>query len=460
MQYNLVAGQPIKANLPPVLSYLLQTSRASRAGERVAVERAALVQHGNHILRTDRLDRTLDLVDVLTEVAIQVAVVVAEVSPLQFTHRELRGEAECSFTDILLGNETLEALASDDEADLVGSLDPSRVAALGKPVRDSGADDGVDQNEIAILVEASSAEGLLVDTERKATIALELITSDAVLAQLEAASGEIEEILFHIGIVADVLDGIGSKHDLEELAVLGRERLGKHFLAEESTDTIQRLEVQRPVRKNLCELRVDLLHVASQVLTEALGAVHDILNARLDQELITDISVDDLEDGLLKGDLRLQIRTLEGGTSLLDADARASPTEGLQLELILGRADLIGSSTNTAEGGVIHEGRSGEGSSGNRHFLDNGADDIRDIGESPAVDGVDIGRLTSQHLRDLPNDAVDILGGEVLDCSQGDTFRHFVWLSFPDAASTILVRQHQSCTAVACDHDTNFGLFH
>ena len=419
--------------IPPTTDnyLLLQTRRGGRAGQRLTVKRATLEQHGNHILRTDRLDRALDLVDVLTEIPVEVAVVVAEVSPLQFTHRELRGKAEGSLTDIVFGDETLERLASDDEAHLVRSGHPSRIAALSKPVRDGGADDGVDKDEVAGAIEASSAEGLLVDTEGETTIALELITADALLAQLEAASGEIQEVFLDIGIVADVFDGIGSKKNLEELAILGGERLRKHLLAKEGSNAIEGLEVEGAVRKNLRELRVDLLHIAREVLGERTGGIDNILNARLDQELIANISVDDLEDGLLKRNLRLEIGTLEGGTSLLDADARASTTKGLKAELILGRANLVSRSTNTAEGEVGDEVRSGERSSRNGHFLDNATDGVGNAGERAAINRVDVGGLTGQNFSDLTDDAVDILAGEVLDRGQRDAvigICHFVVL--------------------------------
>ena len=374
-----------------MLIYLLQTSRAGGAGERLTVKRATLEQHGNHVLRADRLDRTLDLVDVLTEVTVEVTVVVAEVSPLQLTHRKLRGEAEGSLTDIVLGDETLERLTSDNESDLVRSGHPSRIAALSKSVRDGGADDGVDKDEVAGAIEASSAEGLLVDTEGEPTITLELIAADALLAQLEAASGEIQEVFLDIGIVTDVFDGIGSKKDLEELAILGGERLRKHLLAQEGSNAIEGLEVERAVRENLCELGVDLLHIAREVLGERTGGIDNILNARLDQELITDISVDDLEDGLLKRNLRLEIGTLEGGTSLLDADARASTTKGLERELVLGRTNLISRSTNAAKRQVGDKVRSSERSSGNGHFLNNATDGVGNARKRAAVDGIDVG---------------------------------------------------------------------
>jgi len=358
---------------------------------------------------------------VLTEVTIEVTIVVAEVSPLQFAHRKLRGKAESSLTDIVLGDETLERLTSDNEAHLVRSGNPSRIAALSKSVRDGGADDGVDKDEVARAIKASSAEGLLVDTEGETTIALELITADALLAQLEAASGEIQEVFLDIGIVTDVLDGICAQEDLEELAILGGERLRKHLLAKEGSNAIEGLEVQRAVRKNLRELGVDLLHIAREVLGERTGGIDNILNARLDQELITDISVDDLEDGLLKGDLRLKVGTLEGGTGLLNADARASTTEGLERELVLGRTNLISRSTNAAKRQVGDEVRSGERSSGNGHFLDNATNGVGNARKRAAVDGIDVGGLTGQNFSDLANDPVGVSAGKVLHNRQGDT---------------------------------------
>lgn len=55
----------------------------------------------------------------LTEVTIEVAIVVAEVSPLKFTHSELGSEAERTLTNIALRDQTLEGIASDDETNLV-----------------------------------------------------------------------------------------------------------------------------------------------------------------------------------------------------------------------------------------------------------------------------------------------------------------------------------------------------
>ena len=354
-----VAGARINSHQQPITTYRLQTRRGGRAGQGVAVEGATLEQNRNHILRTNRLNRTLDLVDVLTVISVEVAVVVAEVSPLQFSHSKLGSEAECSLSNVVLRDETLERIASDDEAHLVRSVDPSRVAALSKAVRDGSADDGVDKDQVAVDIEPSSAKGLLVDTEGEATITLELVPGDAVLTELEATSGEIEEVFLNVSIVADVFNGICTEHDLEELAILAGERLCKHLLAKEGSNAIEGLEVEGGIRENGCELRVDLLHVPGQVLREGTGRIDHILHTRLNKELVADVSVDDLEDRLLKGNLSLEVRSLEGCTSLLDADARASTTKGLKVELILRRSDLIRGGTNSAEGEVIHERGSG-----------------------------------------------------------------------------------------------------
>jgi len=358
---------------------------------------------------------------VLSEVTIEVTIVVAEVSPLQFTHRELRGKAEGSLADIVLRNQTLEGITSDDEANLVRSGHPSRIAALSKPVRDGGADNGVDKDEVAGAIEASSTKGLLVDTEGKAAITLELITTDALLAELEAASGQIQEVFLNVSIITDVFDSVRSEQDLEELAILGGERLCKHLLAKEGSNAIEGLEVERAVRKNLRKLSVDLLHIASDVLSERTSSIDNILNARLDQELITDISVDDLEDGLLKGDLCLKVGTLEGGASLLDADARASTTKGLERELVLGRTNLVSRCTNAAKRKVGDEVRSGERSGWDGHFLNHATNGVGNARKRAAVNGVDVGGLASKHLGDLANDPRDITRCKVLDGAKWDT---------------------------------------
>lgn len=361
----------------------------------------------------------------LTEVAIQVAIVVAEIGPLKLTHSELGSELEGSFTNILLGNEALECLASDDERHFIRGGNPSRVAALGKSVRNGGRNDGVDKNQVAGTIKPSRTERLLVDAEGKPAITHELVAGDGLLTKLEAASGQVEQVFLDIGIVAQVLNLVGGSEDLEELAIFRRERLCKHLFAEEGSDAIEGLEVERGIGKDGRKLRVDLLHVASQILGERLGAIDHILDAGLDQILITDVGIDKLKDRLFERNLRLEVGTLEGGAGLLDANTGTGSTEGLELELILRGTNLVGSGTNAAKGGVIDEGRSGEGSGGNCHFLNNAADDIRNIRERAAVDGVDVWTFAGENSTDLSDDAVDILGGEVLDRGQGDTIvRH------------------------------------
>jgi len=416
-----VADASFILHQPPITSYLLQASRTGRARKRRTIKWATLVKHRDYVLRTQRLDSALDLVDVLTEISVEIAIVVAEVSPLQFAHSKLWSEAERTLTDVLLWNETLESLASDHETNLVVSSNPCWVTALSKAVRDGGANDRVDQDKVAVAVKTRGAQRLLVDTKSETAIPLELVATDAVLTQLERTSGQIEEILFDICVVADVFDGVSTEHDLEELTLFGGKRLRKHLFTKEGSDAIERLEVQSRVRKNLGELGVDLLHITSEVGGEGLGRVDHILHTRLNEILIADVSVDDLKDALLKADLSLKIAALESSASLLDADTRASTAKGLQAELVFGRTHLIRSSTDAAKRSVIHERRGSERSGRHCHFLDNTTNDIRDVGDSSAVDGVDIGGLTSKNLCNLSDDARDILGGKVLDGSKRDT---------------------------------------
>ena len=357
----------------------LETSRAGRAGQRQTVKRATLVDDGADVLRTDRLNRTLNLVDVLTKVTVQVAVVVAEVGPLQFAHRKLRSELEGSLTSVRLGDEALERFASDDEHDLVRSTNPSRVTALSEAVVHRLADDRVDQNEVSASVEASSPERLLVDAEGESTVAHELVASDALLAEAEGASGQTDQVLFDISVIAEVFDLICARQDLEEFSVTGREGFSQHLFAQEAADLVERLEVHRGVREDGRELRVERLHVAREVLCERTGAVGDKLDARLDQVLVPDVSVDDLQDGLLKRDLSLQIASLECRASLLDADTGTSTAKGLELEAVLGAADEIRVGANATECGVIDENRSRERGRRNSHFLDNRANHVRDV---------------------------------------------------------------------------------
>lgn len=354
----------------------------------------------------------------LTEIPVEVAVVVAEVGPLQFTHRELRSEAEGSFSSVGLGNETLEGFPGDDEHHFVGSVHPCRVAALTESVGDRSPDDGVDENEIARSVKSGRPERLLVDAERESTIALELVTSDGLFAEFEGTSGQTDQVFLDVCVVTEVFDLVGRCHDLEELSIRSSEGFGEHLLAEERADFVEGLEVHGTIRQNGSELRVDLLHIASQVLAEGLAVVHSELDARLNQVLIADVSIDELKDGFLQRDLGLQIGTFERSPGLLDAHARTSTTKGLELELILGRSDLVGSSTNATKGGVIHELRRGKRGGRHCHLFHNGAHDVGDVREGSAINRVDVWRFASEYTTDLADDAVHVFRREVLNSSE------------------------------------------
>lgn len=357
----------------------LEASGAGRAGKRQSVKRAALVHDSTDVLRTNGLNCTADLVDVLTKIAIQVTVVVAEVSPFQFTHRELRGKLEGSFASVALRDEALERIASNDEHDFVRSVNPSRVTALSKSVGHGAADDRVDKHKVTAAVESSGAERLLVDTKSEPTVAHELIARDALLAQAEGASSQTDQVFLDISVIAEVFDLVSGRHHLEELSIAGSKRLSKHLLAEECADLVQRLEVHRAIRKSRSKLGVNLLHISREVLREGSGAINGEFDTRLNQVLIADIGIDDLQDGLLKGDLGLQITAFERSTSLFHADTRASATKGLKLELIFRASDLIGGSTNAAKRSVIHEGWCSQRGCRNSHFFDNGTHHVRDV---------------------------------------------------------------------------------
>lgn len=357
----------------------------------------------------------------LTIITVQVAVVVAEVRPLEFAHRELRGKLEGAFTRVVFGHKALERVASDDEADFVRSVDPRGIAALRKTVGDRRRNDRIDQHEVAGSIKPSGAKGLLVDTKRKPAIPLELVAGDGLFAEFEGSSREIQQVLFHVSVVADVFDRISAKHDLEELAFFRRERLGKHFFTKEGAQAIQRFEVQRAVRQDLRKLRVDVLHVTSQVRPKSLGRVGDILNAALDQVLIPDVGIDDLQDALFKGNLCLKVGSLEGGARLLNANTRTGPAQRLKLELVLGRAHNVGSGANAAKRGVIHEGRRCQRGCRHGHFLDNRTHNVGHVGQRSTINGIDVGALTSENPGDLPDDAVYVFAGEILNRRQRDT---------------------------------------
>lgn len=426
---------------------LLETSRAGRAGERQTVKRAPLVDDSADVLRTDRLNRTLDLVDVLTKVTVQVAVVIPEVGPLQFAHRKLRSEPEGSLTSVRLGDEALERFASDDEHDLVRSTHPSRVTALSEAVVHGLADDRVDQNEVAASVEASRPERLLVNAEGEAPVAHELVASNALFAEAERTSGQTDQVFLDIGVIAEVLDLIRARHDLEELPVTGSERFSEHLFAQEAADLVERLEVHRGIGKNCRELRTERLHVTREVLCERLSAVGDKLDARQNQVLVPNVSVDDLKDGLLQRDLSLQITALECRASLLDADTGTSTAKGLELEAVLGAANEVRVSANATQGGVIDENGGRERGRRNSHFLDNGTNNVRDVRKRSTIDGVNIGRLPGENPANLTNDTVNVFGGEVLNCRQWNAIRHnfsFSWLSLVLVSSLLKPPQEKN----------------
>ena len=391
----------------------------------------------------------------LTEVTVQVAIVITEVGPLKLAHRKLRSEPERAFSDVLLWNEPLERLASNDEADFVRRGHPSRVATLCEAVGHRSGDDWVDEDEVAIFVEPGCTQWLLVDAKREATISLKLIAADAGFTQLEAASREVQQVFLDVSVVADRLNRVSRKHDLKELSVLGSKRFGQHLLAEEGSDPIQRAEVERGIRFNLGKLRVDCLHIASEVVSERLGAIADVLDAGLNQELIANVGVDDLENGFLQRHLRLKVATPECSPSLLDADPRASTAQGLKLKAVLGAANLIGAGTSAAQTSVVLEQRSGEravaghASVGRHsHFLDDRAHHVGDVGKRAAVDGVDVGRFPGKHLGDLPDDAVHVLGREVLNCCKRETISGHNDLSgFPRSPLPTRDAEHQGCAA-------------
>ena len=230
----------------------------------------------------------------LTKVTVQVTVVVPEVRPFQFAHSKLRRKLEGAFARVGLRNQPLERISCDDEHDLVRSTHPSRVTALSEAVVHGLADDRVDQNEVAAAVEASRPERLLVDAEGEAPVAHELVASNALFAEAERTSGQTDQVFLDIGVIAEVLDLIRARHDLEELPVTGSERFSEHLFAQEAADLVQRLEVHRGIREDCRELRVERLHVTREVLCERLSAVGDKLDARLNQVLVPNVSVDDL----------------------------------------------------------------------------------------------------------------------------------------------------------------------
>jgi hypothetical protein len=85
------------------------------------------------------------------------------------------------------------------------------------------------------------------------------------------------------------------------------------------------------------------------------------------------------------------------------------------LELILSRANNVRGCSNTAEGGVVNEGRSSERSGRDCHFFDNATNNVRDVRKRSTIDGVDIRGLAGENSSDLSDDAIYVFACKVLD---------------------------------------------
>jgi hypothetical protein len=89
--------------------------------------------------------------------------------------------------------------------------------------------------------------------------------------------------------------------------------------------------------------------------------------------------------------------------------------------LVFRASDLIRGCTNAAKRSVVNEFGLSQRGCRNRHFFDNGTDNVRDVRKRSTIDGVNIGRFARKNATNLPNDTIDIFGGEILDRRQRNT---------------------------------------
>ncbi len=365
-------------------------------------------------MRADRLERTANLVDVLAEVAELVAIVVDHIVPLQLAHAQLRIELERTFAGIALGHEALEAIRRDEEGHLVEGLDPRRIAASGHSASGDDGDLGLDEVRDAVG-DGVEPERLRVATEPDAAIGtFKPVAHDRLFADLVLAGHRIPHVLADVQLVAERIGDVRGPNELEHLAViLGRVRLGQHFLHEELAEEVHDIEAQGRVRQRVQERDVDLLGIAGKASRETKVRVDVELHTGAEQELRPNVGVLDLENGLLHGLLGLQVTSLEGGTRLLDANPRALSAHGLKLVAILGRADLILAHRTRAHLDVGLELRRGERGANYGAFLHDRTNHVGNVGKRAAIEHVHVRALAGEDFRNAAHDTIDVLVSEV-----------------------------------------------
>ena len=341
--------------------------------------------------------------------------------PLQLAHGQLRGELEARLTDIALGDETLEGAGTDQEADLEGSGDPSRVDPGGGAVRGGNPNEGLHEDRLAVDVETGGTQGALVDTEADATVVAEgfpAVGRQGTLAGTERTGGEGDEGFLDAELLAEGLDDV---HRTDELVVGTVGPVREHLVQNRVL-----LVAGHGVKRGEGELadvglgdggvvNVDLRLTTREEVGEAVeGALtgHE-LGARAVVQGGTDVGVHVLHHQLFQGVLSHAVGALVSREAVLHAHLRADAALGAERVAVLGRADVILRVDGTAEIGRGDERGTDQRVGGKRLLLDDGPDGVRDTGgEHSTLEHVDPGRIVGERLGDLAKHAVGVLGGQ------------------------------------------------
>lgn len=370
---------------------------------------------------TDRLISTADLVDVLTEVKEQVAIVITLSNPLEFTHRELRSELESSFARVTLRSQTREAVTSNHKSNLIVSVNPSWIATSSTAIGNSNTNLRLDKDRTSLAIKGIKAQWLRVNAESKTAITLELIASQSIVSELERTSSNIVEVFFDIGIIAESLNLVNRSDHHKEVTSRGAKWLSKQIFAKERSELVESFEIHLRIRERIVEFRVNGLRLASDKSVKGKTLFGQELYTRAIQKSRTDIRVHDLEDAFFQSHLGLEICTFERSARSFYADTRTTTTQRLQLVGILGRANFVSISTSSTKRDIIAECRICEAGLKNCSFLNNRADNIRDIRNRSTLEDIHVRRFASKNLANLSYNSVCVFCGEILNRRQVNT---------------------------------------
>src|SRR6185295_1884095 len=221
-------------------------------------------QNRYNVLRTQRPVSPRNLVFVPTEVTPLIALIVNLVVPFEFAHVKLRREFERAFADILLRNEAFERTVSNEHANFVSRIEPSRIrlGESGSAGWFGNHNHGVNQVESAILLEAGRTQRTLVNAEGEAAISGRLfkrIRSQRGLAEFVAAGRQSNHHVLNADFRAKILDLVGAADETEmRHALAGIIPLDEQHFPKIPGDEVESLEGHRTGRQQRGELNAQV----------------------------------------------------------------------------------------------------------------------------------------------------------------------------------------------------------